>query len=116
MQTGEPLAAGASTLTVLGRDVAGMVSAGYRDLSVFTVNKERLVRRIVSTSDTTAGGQPATQITVNVPWPRSVAVRSISWCPLWRFATDTLSVSWSTPKFSTVSATIESLEALDADF
>lgn len=123
MPTGEndlPLAgaaaAGANTFLVEGREIG----ADYRSDTVFKAlsilkRDGQVANRIVRTMRG-VGSNTEVEIVGTLPFSMAPAdVLRISWLPLWRFSTDTLTTEWLSARVAQIQMTMQTLEAADAE-
>lgn len=88
----------------------------FRDLIVFLSDGTRIIRRVqtITTVSDALGGDSVIMLTEQ--WPRTVTgaeIVKICWLPLWRLASDAMTLSFRTDEVSEVSLSMKSLEYLD---
>lgn len=97
------VSAGSSSFEVSGTDFLAAYN-GHPVYNVLVANGQ--ANRIVSMAD--IGGN--TVLTMTDPWAEAISsATKVSWCPLWRFATDRLEVNWLTSQVAEIEISLISL-------
>lgn len=109
--------AGTNTFRVEGLDVYKSFrdDTVFKALIVFKNDGGYIVNRVLDVFDTTDEIGADTGINCQDPWPETIEpsdVRMICWLPVWRFATDTLSLEWLTRTVAQWQLTMKTLEDL----
>lgn len=107
------VASGATTLTVEGTatDATFDPSTVYKGIAIRKTDGGWITRTV--TSIATSGGNSV--ITVGSAWGENVALDAIdrvSWLPVWRFSSDTMTMSWPREDVSHIKLPMQMLESL----
>lgn len=110
------LTSGTATLRVAGTGTADYYAGStvFKAICVTLVDGTRLFRTVTSIA-TDAGDSV---ITCGSNWSSTIAadaVRLISWMPVWRFASDSLTTEWTTDSVAQADLTLRMLEDLTAE-
>lgn len=108
---------GSSTMVAEGRGAFDTYSqsTAYDAMFVLLNNGQLLFRRIL---DVTAAPGGNSQISVSEPWGHLITKDTVvmcGWLPVWRFASDNLTVEWLTNSVANILLNIVSLESLPAE-
>lgn len=111
------LAAGGFRIRVAGIDVDRLMDnrTTHRYVIAFTVEGDYYINKVEQISTVSDERGNDTILSMASSWPEAVTkerVLRICWLPQWRFAADSLTLSWITDEVATITTTLQMLEDL----
>lgn len=109
-----------ANLRIAGLDFAKIygTSTVYKSMFVLLTTGEVLLRKVVSVLPIIDGDGSDSFMTVEGAWGKTISVDTIvmcGWMPVWRFASDNLTINWLTDKIGQCQITVQSLEDLPVE-
>jgi hypothetical protein len=115
-----PVSAASGAMTVAGPELAEAFgdSTVMRAMFVQLLDGTILLRKVVSVAVVDTGGETDSVVTISGTWGVALSSANVvqaGWMPVWRFASDNLTVEWITNSVANVQMTMQTLEDLTVE-
>lgn len=113
----DDLTSGSFRLRTKGSDLANLMNgnAVYRNIIAFTFDGRYFMNRVSRIDPVVDERGSDSVLTLATAWPQAIPVSTlvkVCWMPRWRFASDSLVVSWLTDQVATITTAMSTLEDL----